>query len=423
MAFKVWSARQKLQAQVDLLTLGSGLSGVQFNVTINAKTVSYKTTADSALMAVVSGLLSGLRACTESEFQEITWTAGTTSGQILATAVTPGKPFFMTLGTNNASGFFVNSGATAGTNSGYINNLSPEDFSDGVNWDTSGLPAAGDTVVFDGKVKTAAMWGLRALSGIAISAFEVPAVYGGSDAQLGLPELDQDEGYPQYRDRYIGIAAPVMNIGKGNGPGIRLAKFDQGASGLEFNVFRTGTAQEVNRGAVTVKGINPSGRINAFGGTLDVAILGGESGRYVQVNVAGGAIRFGFGCDMTSGTINNQGGGLTINGAVNTYNHRGGGGSIEGSGSILALNAQGGSLTHRGTGPIGTITLNTPASINLGDGNSPLTISGAITMNANTSWTDKGFRGSYGSGIILNGTSITNVTIDFGQAGRTIKPT
>lgn len=421
MAFKVWSARQKFQNQADLLTVGSGLSGVQFNVTINGKTVSFKTSGDQALMVVVSGLLSGLRACSEAEFQEITWTAGTASGQILATATTAGKPFFMSVGTNNASGFFQLSGATIAFNSGYIPNLSPSDFSDGANFDTSGLPVSGDIVIFDGRVKTAAKWGLRGISGVAIATLEIPALYGGSDAQIGLQELDEDNDYIQYRDRYLGVAPQIVNIGKGTGQRIRLCKLDMGNSGWEVNVFGTGTPRETNRGAVVIKGPNVSGRMNIFGGTTEVAPLGDESGRLVLVNVAGGNVRFGFGADLASGTINNQGGSLTINSQVNTLNHRGGGGTIDGSGGILNLNINGGNLTHRGTGPIGVINLTTPASLDLGDAGTALTISGAVTMNSNTSLSDKGFRGTYGSGIILQGTSIRNVTLDFGQAGRTLK--
>lgn len=423
MAIKVWASRQQKRSQVDLLTLGSGLSGVTFRVTINGKTISHTTSGDSAQMAVVSGLLSGLRANTSPEFTEITWAAGVTSGQITATAVTAGKPFFMTVAASNASGFFVLSGATAAANSGYIPNLSPSDASDGVNWETSGNPASGDSINFDGRVKTAVKWGLRAVSGIPLLAIDVPALYGGADAQIGLQELDEDSEYPQYRDRYLGAAAPIVNIGKGVGQGIRLMKLDQGASGLEVNVLRTGTPRETNRGAVVIKDINASGRMNIYGGTVEFAPLGDESGRLVLVNIAAGTVRFGFGADLASGTVNNQGGAITFNGRVNTLNHRAGNGTIDGSGSILTLNVQGGTLTHRGVGPVGVVNITTPARLDLGDAGPALTISGAVTMNANTSLLDRGFRGTYASGIVLQGTSIRNVTLDFGQAGRTLKPT
>ena len=417
MAVKVWIARQQARAQVDQMVLASGVSGASYSVTINGKTITFTTSGTTAAPAITSGLLSGLINSTEPEFSEITWT-GISSG-LQATAGTAGKPFTYSITLAGSSGGFFNT-------SGVVANLSPSDVNDGVNYETSGKPATGDDLIFDGRVKTPAKWNLDLLSGISLNTLEVSSVYGGTDAQIGLSELDEDGDYPQYRPIYLGIGATVVNIGRGTGVGIRLLKLDTGNSGLEYNILKTGTPLEDNREAVTIKGINSSGRANVSLGSFGFAVLGGESGRLVSLNIGVGTgtprVNLGFGADMASGTINFNNGSLTLNGRVSTLNYNAGtGGTITGSGAILALNVRGGSLTHQGTGPIGSITVGTPGQLTLSDVGPALTISGAVTLAAQTSLTDRGFRGSYASGIVYSNCRMKDVTVDLGPS-RTIKP-
>ena len=417
MALKAWAARQQHRAQVDEIVLASGISGVTYGITINGKTISFLTSGTVTAIGLQSGILSGLLASTEPEFLEITWAAF--GSGLRATAVTPGKPFTYTVAHSPAgSGFFDTSGV--------VTNLSPSDWGDGTNFDPSGLPASADTVTFDGKVQTPALWRLDALSGVQLSALEVLSAFGGSEAQIGLSELDEDGDYPQYRPRYLGISADVVNVGKDVGPGIRLFKMDQGNSGLEFNVYRTGTAKEQNRSATTWKSLNTSGRANVYNGSMDFAILGNESGRLITLNVGpnGGAgsprVNLGFGTDMASGTLNLSVGTVNLNGRLHTLNHKIGTGTIQGSGTILDFNVNGGTVNHQGTGPIGSIELTAPgATLNLGNAGPRLVISGTTTMKAGSSLQDAGFRGTYASGIILDGCTLPQVTINLGP-GRTL---
>ena len=155
MAFKAWAAKQQKRAQIDEMVLSSGYSGMTYGITINGKTVSFTTSGTVTDIGINSGLLSGLLASVEPEFLEITW-AGFRSG-IRATAVTPGKPFTLTTVQTPASGFFNTSGVVA--------NLSPSDFGDGVNFEPSGIPAAADTLTFDGRTTTPCLWRIDSLSG------------------------------------------------------------------------------------------------------------------------------------------------------------------------------------------------------------------------------------------------------------------
>lgn len=416
MAFKRWIAKQQNRAQVDEMVAASGISGVTFGVTINGKTISYTTNGTVAAPGLTSGLLSGLLASVEPEFLEITW-AGFGSG-IRATAVTAGKPFTYSVSVTPAGSGFLQT-------SGIVTNLSPSDWSDGTNYEPSGTPATGDTLTFDGAVLTPALWNLGGLSGVHLSALESLARYGGSDAQIGLEEVDADGGYPQYRDRYAGISADTTNIGKDVGPGIRLFKMDQGSSGLEFNVYRTGTAKEANRNATTWKTIGTSGRANVYNGGMDFAVLGNESGRLITLNVGpNGAgnprVNLGFGADMASGTINANVANVILNARLHTYNHKAGTGTIQGSGQILDLNIFGGTLNHMGTGPVGTIEIEA-ATLNIGNAGPRLTISGQVALGAGAVLNDRGFRGTYASGIFFDGCDQSQATVNLGP-GRTLTP-
>lgn len=418
MVFKAWIGRQQFRAQVDEMVLASGISGVTYGVTINGKTISYTTNGTTTAIGIQSGILSGLLASEAAEFQEVTW-AGFGSG-IRATAVTPGKPFTYSLTSLPAGSGFSET-------SGVVTNLSPSDWGDGVNYEPSGVLATGDTMTFDGRTQTPALWRLDALSGIHLSALEVLAAYGGSTAQIGLAELDEDGQYPQYRPRYLGISADVVNLGKDAGPGIRLFKMDQASSGLEVNVYKTGTAKETNRNPVTWKTIATSGRAYVYNGGMDFAVLGNESGRLILLGVGPNGtgsprVNLGFGTDMASGTLNLNVGGVALNGRLHTLNHKQGTGTIQGSGTIFDLNVNGGTLNHWGTGPIGSIELTAPgASLNIGNIGPSLVISGPTTLKAGTTLNDQAFRGTYASGIVLDGCTLQQVSLNLGP-GRTMRP-
>lgn len=418
MAFKAWIGRQQFRSQVDEMVLASGISGVTYGVTINGKTISFTTSGTVTAIGIQSGILSGLLASEAAEFQEVTW-AGFGSG-IRATAVTPGKPFTYSVSVSPAGSGFLET-------SGVVSNLSPSDWGDGTNFEPSGVVATGDTMTFDGRTQTPALWRLDALSGIHLSALEILAAYGGSTAQIGLAELDEDGQYPQYRPRYLGISADTVNVGKDVGPGIRLFKMDQGFSGLEVNVYRTGTAKETNRNPVTWKTIGVSGRAFVYNGGMDFAVLGNESGRLVLLNVGPNGtgnprVNLGFGTDMASGTLNLNVGTIALNGRLNTLNHKQGTGTIQGSGQIFDLNINGGTLNHQGTGPIGSIELTAPgASLNIGNQGPRIIISGSTTLKAGTTLNDQGFRGTYASGIVFDGCTQAQATINLG-VGRTLTP-
>src|SRR5688572_26768519 len=109
MSTLIWRGDAQGRAQVTHATPANVEPGDVFTLTVNRKDVSFTATA-ATVANVVSGLVAAWNVSSEAEFDEVTASAGTTSGAITHVVLTgpaDGKPFTVTASTTNAGSFGV----------------------------------------------------------------------------------------------------------------------------------------------------------------------------------------------------------------------------------------------------------------------------------------------------------------------------
>lgn len=276
------------------------------------------------------------------EFDEITATVN--SSTVTLTGDTKGKPFTLTVtevtaGTGTATGAV----ATAATGPNHWDNTD--------NWDTGALPADGDTVYIDHS--DVSIW-----YGLAQSAIEPAAMYVGLSftGEIGLPEVNEDGGYPEYRDQYLQIGPVILRIGDGVGNGSGRIKIDCTSDVCALTVVATGNSLD-EQPALIWKGTNAANALVMRAGSVGVAIFGGETATLATFRIDGGTIEFGAGVTL-SGALQLNDGSAEINSLIDTsLTMLGGTVVIDGTGNVDQLTIRGGTCVYKTTGTLGGATI------------------------------------------------------------------
>ena len=392
--------RQLSTKQVTTITLTAYDVATTYKVTIGQKVVSTLGTGGTTA-ATATALYNLLTASTEPEFQEITWT-NPSGSVIVGTAVTAGTPFTATATVSGGTGTLSQTATTA--------NQSPNDFNDAVNYDTGSLPVNGDDLFID-ESAVDILWNLGSLSGVTLTSLNIAMSFTGT---IGLPEANA-AGYREYRPQYMAIGATTINIGIGTGSGFSRCRLNQGSVQTTLNIFNTGAADDSPRECVEWKGTHASNVVNIYGGSLGVAIYGGEAATIATLRLAEGLgntiVR--CGATVTLAAITQEAGELKINTAVSgTINQLGGSLFVVGAGTIATANIAG-TVSHNGTGTITTVALRPGGSLDLGLDARAITVTNC-TMYAGSALADPAARGTYTNGIILSNCRLSDVSLDLG---------
>ena len=319
---------------------------------------------------MTAGLSAVLQASAEGEFLEITFADNTTS--IGATAITKGKPFTQT---SSAAGGIATL-VTATT----IANNSKNDVNNADNWSGAATPGNGDTVFFD-DTDVAALYNLGSLSAITLTALNYLGSFTGN---CGLPEINTDgTAYREYRPDYFAIGATTINIGDNSGTGSGRIKIDTAGVDTTINCYSTGAPLEQDKEAFLWKGAGAGANVvNMFGGTMGVAIFGGESATINTMRMAGGSLRCGAG--TTLATIDKTDGTLEIRSNATTVTHKGGTLLTRLSAAITTLTLPGGTVTHDSNGTITTLTVSNTGTIDFGTDPRPVTVTNCTLRSGAT---------------------------------------
>lgn len=371
---------------------------------------SVSVIAQGTAAATATALITAWNAVTAGQFAEVTAATGG-SGIVQLTADTPGVPFTVASAVSGGAG-------TIGAATTSTTNQSPNDVNDAVNW-SDGIPTASDVLYID-NTNVSLLWNLDALSAVATTSINISQSFTG---QLGLKEINtRGTPYQEYRARYFSIQTTTFNCGLNlnSGSGSGLIRYDAGsATATTFNVFNTGSPIESGVEALVIKGTNAANVLTHTGGSVGVAVVGGDVSTIATINcgpnsagAAQPALRLGVGCTLT--TINLDNGTLYLNSACTTLNHKNGTSRIQGSGAITTVNCQGGQIVHQGTGTIGTLNIGSNATFDLGDAGPAITVTNLINMYANAGFFDRGFRGAYANGIKANQCRLAELRIDVG---------
>lgn len=414
MATYFFSGGALVVAKVNTVTPANVNIGNTFNVTINAKTISFVATA-ATVANVTAGLAAAILASTISEFTELTPADITTA--LTLTAKTPGKSFTQTSSATGGTATLVTVATTA--NSG-PNSVIAANFVNAATGAT-GLPGAADTLIFE-NLNIDLTEELDTLAAVTLAALEIRASYTG---MIGRPRYAG--AYDEYRPEYFQVGSTLLKIGHGDGNGSSRIKIDNLAVAVTGSVRHTATGIEPGIPAFLWKGTNAANTMQIARGSMGIAIFAGEAATLVDLNEgyrdsvdSDATVVCGSGVTFTGSTIDKSGGMLTLTCTVATITQTAGTTIMAGDGlNVTTANIQGGDFKYASNGTITNLNLGgektTAQVIFVGDDLRARTVT---TMNVyGTDWAivDEYRTVAWTNGIKLNRTSTGSKRLRLGE--------
>lgn len=321
-----------------------------YGITINGRTVSVLGVTDAP--ATIAALIVALNASTIPEFAEITWAEGSTTTHVKGTADTAGRPFIATSYTNGGTGTM--DPTTTNTLTAVTANSGANAVNLAANYTGGAAPANSDNVYFQDRTDVAGKYGLDQF---AANTFTTLNVLRNFEADLGLPRVNSDSTeYTEYRQTYFQSAAATIHVGSGIGAGSGRIKLDSGATNsVVVHVYATGNPAETDIPAMLWKGTGSGVVFNAWGGSIGLAVFGGETATIGTLTVDDASVWHRSGVVTT---LNLIGGGTAFmdgSGALTTINVTGDGTvDLLNTGNITTLNQKTGTVRIRGAATLGT---------------------------------------------------------------------
>ncbi len=299
------------------------------------------------------------------------YTAVASGSTVVFTADVKGVP-----GTIAASRVTASSGAVSMSNT--VAATGPNFANNALNWSGGTLPADTD-VAWVENTDVPILYGLDQ-SAIELAALYIPMSFTGT---IGLPDQNPN-GYPEYRQTYWQIGPAVLEVGDGAGTGSGRIRIDSTADVCALTVLNTGSPLDPDLPALLWKGTNASNTLAQVGGSVGVAVFGGETATLATVATTGGSLVTGSGVTLSGALVAAGGswdinslvdGSLTVNGATVT---------IDGTGAVDQLTMTGGSVTYNTSGTLGGSTvLSGPSTLDFGGNQRATTVSNPIDIQGN----------------------------------------
>lgn len=390
MADTRWLGRAVAVKQISTLVIGGGwvaadtitlvINGRDLTLTVGTTVTTTQIASDIKVMwegETLNGDESRNAIGTDlAEYAEIT--AAVTASTITFTHDTAGTPF--TLATSRVTantGTVVDATPQAATGPNDVNNIN--------NWSEGSVPALADTVFID-NTDISLLYNLGQLAGNTLTSLTVGSTFTG---EIGLPK-NNPNGYTEYRPTYLVIDCTTILIGKQEGTGSQRIKIDSGSVQTTLIIDRSSSSLEVGFGAVIWKGTHASNVVQINNGSLSVAPLGSEVATILTLTVSGPA-NVECGVDVTLGTANKGGGGnLIVHGSATTIKEDAGVVTVKGTGTVGTFSVEGGVCNYLSTGTITTMNtggFDSTATINF---NQDIRLRTVTTLNLNrlTVWND-----------------------------------
>lgn len=399
MATTYWSPNQAAVAQVVTytFTVPNG-AGNTYNATINGKTVTYIANSTDGLTAAAAatGLFNLLNASTSVplELTEIQF-ENSASGEITATARTPGVPFAnVTVNGVSGQGLVLTTGnglANGITTTNTTASASPSDVFDSQNWlrsippaaPTRSLPQNGDDVVV-ANTSVPMLWNLDRLAAVEFNTY---TRWQSMTGDIGLPE-NNPTGYNEWRATYFKFSGPPgsvpagglqMVLGQGlSGSGPSRERYNAGSSPVTLTAIAAGSPQD--EFGIRFLGVHTANTFKITNGvSLGVAALTGEISSLASCMADGGCVLgIGEGVTWTAGsTLTMNGGNVQLNSAPAALALNNGARAtiLEDSLTWAAITAKGGSqVSMLAGGTITALTLETGSSLDKSQDGRALTI-------------------------------------------------
>jgi hypothetical protein len=414
-----WKGGAPAVAQVDTLTVGGTIEATDiFIMTIGNKSLS--VVAASTVAATVATTIAAAWNAMDSEeypeFAEITALA-TAGGALTLTADTPGKPFTVTVSTTETGGGAADA-QTFGT-AATTANSGPNVCGTAANWDRGGsatVPQAADDIFIDNS-SVSILYDISQ-AGTTFTSLTISNSFTGT---IGLPETNEDAAngtYKEYRTQYLTIDCTTVNIGDTSGQGSSRIKINAGTVQTTLNVKNTGTSQETDLEAVLWKGTNASNAVNINGGSVGIAVFGGETATVSALRVQSGGpglldadVRMGAGVTWTTLTMNAgdvevRSGGTTVSKVAGTLTIM--------AGNVTTLSDDTGTTYYQGTGTITTANIGGGASLDMSRDIRTRTIT-TLNLHAGSTFNDPAATTTLTNGFVAVRCALPDITVNCGQ--------
>jgi hypothetical protein len=373
MSTKTWLGNAAPVAQVTTLTPAAPSVNDTFTLTCNSKAVSYQTSAGT-VADVCNGLANAIANAPFAEFREFQPTnAGST---IVLSGLTAGLPFLVSF-TVTTSGSATASQATGTAATG------PNDWANGANWSTGSAPANGDDVyISTGSVPI--LYGL-AQSSVTLDSINVSQAFTGT---IGLPTYS-NKGYREYRTAELQIGATTVNVGQGGtGSGSGRMKLNTGTATGTINVYGTGQPADLGNPSFIWHGTNSGNVVNLTRANMGVAFFPGDTAEIATLRIGFVAnqnsdviLTCGVGC--TLGTLDMNGGTVSINNGATTATVSAGTLTVLGTAGVTTLTVDGGDVVYNSTGTLGTPIVSEAGTLDFSQDPRPKTVTNPIQLYGN----------------------------------------
>jgi len=373
-AIKTWVGKQRKRAQVTTLTIASFANGETFITTVGVKAPTYiaTTALDTSAAVLTANLIVFLQALTDPEFTELTFAAGSTTTTITVTGPTDGKPFTLTAtGTGTYSAALTYAA------------LSPNDWTDPLNWDTGTIPTTGDTAVI-GNTAIDILYNIDD-NGVDVYIVRRENTHTG---RIGLPDTSI-AGYPEYRPTHLEVAAVTVVVETSRTDAAGSLRFKSTGAASTWTIQGDGTAT-LDAEPVELYGTAATSVIRCIGSGIALAPLDSQAGAVTTLTGESSAVRVGAGLTLVNATM--KGCSWRIEASCTTLTQTDGGSGEVGRAAAVGnsgLKLYSGYVTWTSTGATGNSPVLGPgATLDFTAAPGSVVVGGTVSAGADSAWID-----------------------------------
>ena len=330
--------------------------GDTFSLAINGKEVRYTAVA-ATIADVTAGLAAAIAASPHPEFAEVAATAD--SAKLVLAARAAGVPFAVSGSAANGSG----ANTQTLTLTTIVPSAGPHHWDTAANWSGGSVPAAGDHVTLEDSA-VSLRYGLNQ-SSVSLASLRIAASFTG---EIGLPRENAaaSSSYAEYRERFLTIGAAVIEIGHGAasrlGGGSGRVQLALVSSAAAIAVHGAAFPAEEDLPAILLASAPANSTLDVSGGSVGVAIFGGQTASLAAVRAAGGDTICGAGVSLGEIQLSGQAR-LTIASTTTEIVQSGGELLVLGEADAASLAIAAGRTDWRSNGTIDELSLDGPAAL------------------------------------------------------------
>ena len=340
----------------------------------SGKKVTYVSSGAATVDEIVNGLVAALKASTEGEFLEATWSAGT--GSVEYVVKEAGRPI-----TVDASA----TGAGTLTPAVTVTPSSPNDLNIAANYSGGALPVNGDNLRLDTGNRDI-KWNLGALSGVALASFVRTSGYTG---KVRLDIYNDSGKYSEYRATELTVKSSLWDIQQLSSDEKRHIAINAGTTAFTANINGS-SGGSIGREKLEFRGVNASDVLNVSKASVSIAPIESVAANIGTINTIGSSISIGSAVTLT--TVNNNGSTIQTASNIPTLNSLSRSARtifVNGAGTTTTTNLDEGRLVGFGANTLTNITAGDGGVIDLEQDKVAKTISGNVTLEAGSSFLDK----------------------------------